>query len=316
MNATQWEVASLVPSLASTAKIWLDPTHPLRQEAMAALQVSTGFNATILNAALNAAFQELTEEKILAYIANDPAFASASQAPEAVLHILAGNVFTSWLPGAVTTLLLGSRCVLKPSREEPVFASLWQRSLAEVDPRLAQRVEIVSAREGLLAEFDAVVAYGSDETLAQLQTHIKPGARFIGYGHKISVGVIWQTAWSEQDLLDRLEADIAAFHLQGCLSPQILYVQGGDFTAVQALAPRVTPMPTLKAFTTWEELRTELQRYVPYLSTLGVAGQDPEQITPTDRTTLALSRVCRIGDMQRPSLQWRNGGFSLAQKLI
>src|SRR5690348_2176059 len=102
-------------ALGHVARRWLDRDDLWRQEAVIALQVSTGFSRKMVEEALENAFEELTEEKILAHAAQEPAYARSSGAFNPVLHILAGNVFTSWLPGAVTTLLLGADCHLKSS---------------------------------------------------------------------------------------------------------------------------------------------------------------------------------------------------------
>jgi len=61
----------------------------------------------VIGEALDAAFGELTEEKIRLFRDGEPGLTDALYTPRNVLHILAGNVFTAWLPGAVITLLMG-----------------------------------------------------------------------------------------------------------------------------------------------------------------------------------------------------------------
>src|SRR5688572_19789465 len=128
---TKLGVQQIARRLGQVSQVWLDPAHPLRQEAVTALQVSTGFTRPMIESALNAAFEELTEEKISMFCAQERI--AEGTVPEKVLHILAGNVFTAWLPGAVITLLMGSECHLKLSTRESVFAPFWKRSLEAID---------------------------------------------------------------------------------------------------------------------------------------------------------------------------------------
>src|SRR5258708_8753130 len=139
--AQKTDILSIARTLGHVAAIWLDPADPFRQEAIIALQVSTGYASSMIEDALKSAFEELTEPKLLDFIAKEPGFQNPSELGR-VLHILAGNVFTAWLPGAVTTLLLGAGCDLKPASREPVFPRLWKQSVERVDRVLAAKIKI------------------------------------------------------------------------------------------------------------------------------------------------------------------------------
>ena len=306
-------------SLGRVARLWLDPANAWRQEAVTAIQVSSGLSHAKVEAALAAAFEELSEDKISAYLSRESVFQRSFSAPEKVLHVLAGNVFTAFLPGAVITLLLGAECHLKPSVQEPVFAALWQRSLEQIDPSLGKRVRIVRWEDNLLSRYPAVVAYGSDGTLNTLRALCVPGTRFIEYGHKMSVAILWREALTPDALpalLQRLEQDAAPFDLAGCLSPQKVYVEGEDAGLFEKLFARLNVMPQIKRFETWEELKEELADDRPFLSALGYAGSESRTAALLPEfMALGFSRVCALGEMQRPPLDWRNGGFSLAEAL-
>jgi hypothetical protein len=304
--------------LGRAAKIWLDPDNAWRRQAVEAMQVSTGYTRLMIESALRSAFEELTEEKLSAFCATEPGFQSA-RGPERVLHILAGNVFTSWLPGAVTTLLLDARCDLKPSSHEPLFASLWKRSIQDIDVRLGEQIQVVRWSDTLLQNYPAIVAYGSDHSLASLKSQIPGEVRFIEYGHKLSVAIFWKEALVPVELarwMDKLEKDVSAFDLQGCLSPQMLYLEAEDPGMFEELFTRVRVMPKLKLFESWTELKRELEGYRPHLSTLGFAGPASRtQEHEAEWKELGLSRICPIGEMQQPPLSWRNGGISLVEEL-
>ena len=299
--------------------MWLNPASPLRQEAVTALQVSTGFTSRMIENALAAAFEELTDEKLLNFCASEIKLGENVLVPQKVLHILAGNVFTAWLPGAVITLLLGAECDLKPSSQEPVFALLWKRSFQQADPALGEKIQIVRWQDDLLQRYEAVVAYGTDETLAALKPKLNPGTRFVGYGHKFSVGIIWKEALTPENLPDALaqvQSAVEPFDLQGCLSPQIIYLEGGDPRVLEPLTSQVRVMPKIKRFDSWLDLQHELESFQKHLSSLGMAGPMGRFAEIySDVENLGISRVCAFGEMQQPPMTWRNGGISLVEAL-
>ncbi|HVV01753.1 MAG TPA: acyl-CoA reductase, partial [Verrucomicrobiae bacterium] len=63
------------------------------------------------------------------------------------------------------------------------------------------------------------------------------GARFIGYGHRLSFAYISSTAWSGGNasrLAESFARDVTAWDQLGCLSPHVLYVEnGGTVTPVR-----------------------------------------------------------------------------------
>lgn len=309
-------MSDLLQSLGKVSEIWLNSDHPLREETIQALQVSTSFSRRQIEMAFTNCFEELRLPKITAYVSS---FGTAKRRNMDVFHVLPANAFTAWVHGAVITLLLGHRAILKPSGREPVFARAWKKSLDLVDPELSGRVDIGAWDENKLRDFPAVIAYGSDETLQKIRSLLAPGTRFAGYGHKLSVGVIFEEAMKEassEALLAAIQKDAEPFRLQGCLSPQILYVQNPrglhwpELEAVLDASPRVRP------FQKWDDLYPELGKFTPYLSCVGYAG--PEAQGPFLEEALEpyhVSRVCPIGEMQRPPLSWQNGGINLVNLL-
>jgi hypothetical protein len=306
----------IIESLGAVSELWRNPEDPLREETIQALQVSTGLNRRQIELALQNCFRELTVPKMTAYIAS---FEQVERSNIDVLHILPSNAFTAWVHGATIILLFGSRCVLKPSRREPVFARAWKMSLEQVDSKLAQRVEISALPDSWLLKCRVVVAYGSDETLQKIRSIIPADVRFAGYGHKLSVGIIFEEALNEglsDELLERVRQDAEPVRLQGCLSPQILYVESPHPLRWPALEASVDAAPKIKPFTEWENLRQELAKFSPYLSCVGFAGApEKQEFLENELRDLQVSRVCPLGEMQRPPLSWRNGGIFIPDLL-
>jgi hypothetical protein len=300
--------------LAKVSENWLNPQNPLREETIHALQVSTGFSHRQIGSALINCFEELTLPKITAYISSLNPIRRRTVGD--IFHVLPSNVFTAWVHGAVITLLMGYRCLLKPSAREPVFARAWKKSLEAADPALAGCVEVVGWDENRLKDCQTVVAYGSDETLQKIRAQLPPGVKFVGYGHKLSVGVLFKADMDSKDLLGRVLRDVEPFRLQGCLSPQILYVEDPSFTRWRELEAMVEVMPKIRPFTQASDVLKEMAKFSPHLSCVGVSGS-PDRLTFLERELkgTSASRVCPLGNMQRPPLSWKNGGIDLADLL-
>jgi hypothetical protein len=308
----------ILEPLCRITDLWLDPHSAIRHKAVQALQVSTGYSAQMIERAIQNAFEALSRENLMKFIRSESIhFKAGSQA--IVLHIGAGNVFTAWLHGAVISLLMGHRCWIKPSSSEPVFAHLWRESIRMINIPLAERISVISWSDDLLQKVQAVVAYGSDETLEQLRMKTGSAVIFVGFGHKTSAAVAFnEAAQPDQWPLwrDRAVADGELFQLNGCLSPQILYVEGNDPDPWKSLSESLRPAPELRLFKDLDSLTRELQRFQGHLSTLGIAGP-MYRAEPLEASleSSGVTRICELGQMQRPSLSWRNGGISLPEAL-
>lgn len=142
-------------------------------------------------------------------------------APHTILHVVSGNTPHAALQSLIGGLLLGSRNLLK----------LPQAGLIEADEFIARLPDslrsLVEASPDLPGEWltlaDAVVVYGSDETIAALRARIPSGKIFLGHGHKASLGIVWQDA--DFASCPGAARDASLFDQQGCLSPQVFYVR-------------------------------------------------------------------------------------------
>jgi hypothetical protein len=87
-----------------------------------------------------------------------------------------------------------------------------------------------------------VVAYGSDATVAELRRRAPAGARFVGYGHRISLAAVGREALEPDAARAAARAlawDVALFDQRGCLSPQFALVERGGAVAPQRFAALV-----------------------------------------------------------------------------
>lgn len=178
--------------------------------------------------------------------------------PGLVLHSFAGNVPGLPAQSLVAATLAKAASLGKVASEEPVFAPLFLRALAEVDPRLGACVAVTYWPGGTctaaLQAADLIVAYGSEASIAAVRRQAEapetggagagddrsgPARRVITYGHKLSFGVILRNRLGAAELEALAECaayDVARYDQQGCLSPHVFYVEEGGEIGAAAFA--------------------------------------------------------------------------------
>lgn len=157
-------------------------------------------------------------------------------APRKILHIVSGNTPAAGLQSLIRGLLLGSHNFAKlPAAGLPEMAQF-----REALPReLAEHVELsTELPEEWLARAEAVIVFGSDETIAHFRARIRADQTFIAHGHRLSIGVIFDDpAFASVAGAAR---DASIFDQQGCLSPQVFYVRGDARLYAERLAAEMT----------------------------------------------------------------------------
>ena len=379
---------------------WLDPDSDERRQAEAQLPATTGLSPPMLRHVLPLVFEEYRGERLGALLdaelggrdGLDRAVASDGGSHRAIgpklsVHVLAGNLPGAGLDGTIFSLLVKSAVLVKAASAEPVLPALFARSLATVDPELGACLRVVhwpggraDLENAAFGRADLVVASGSDASLASIRGRLGADTRFIGYGHKLSFGLVTRAGLADRGALahwSRAAAyDVAVYDQLGCLSPQLVYVEEGgpvsprefasaladDLAAWQITLPRGA-MPTeagsavrrLRDRAEWQALAgkdvvlhvspdgtdwtviyeadptfapSPLYRTVhvkplhgpahlaelladwrPYLEAAGIAA-DPDEAARLGELLagLGVSRVCPLGKMQRPPLNWCRGG--------
>jgi len=137
-----------------------------------------------------------------------------------ILHIVSGNTPHAALQSIIRGLLLGAHNLCKiPSAGLPEP----EQFRAALPAELAAKLEIFSALEdAVFATANAVIVFGSDETIAHFRTRIAPGQIFLPHGHKVSFGVVFDDPQFAS--APHAARDAALFDQQGCLSPHAYYV--------------------------------------------------------------------------------------------
>ncbi len=263
-------VREILGSIDQAVQRWLDPDSQERQEADRRLPATTGLSPAMLRHVLPLIFREYRADKLETLCVDElgglavldrfvPSVSGQKRAggPPLITHVLAGNMPGAGLDSVLFSLLVKSAALVKTSSAEPVLPVLFARSIRDIDPDLGACLNIVSwpggnpALEDLAyVRADIVVASGSDASLAAIRKRTR--GRFIGYGHKVSLSLVAKERLAKVEAIAHSAAyDVAVYDQQGCLSPQLIYVEEGgavtpkEFAAVLAtgLAHWQTALP-------------------------------------------------------------------------
>ncbi len=254
------EVSQIIEVVDRAVARLLDTSDPYRQQADRLLPVVTGYDPEMVQLGLGSFLKNFRAPQLHRFVAEDfanPKMLDEFQpvvkggavkafGPGLLVHSWAGNVPGLPLWSLVCGLLVKAGNIGKLPSAEPVFASLFARLLAEVHPPFAECLAVVwwkggdhEAARTLFAEADTVLAYGGNEAIQQIRSQLPVTTRFLGYGHKLGLGLIARAA------LDSLRApatarlaarDVVRYEQQGCYSPHVFYVERGGRVSPLAFA--------------------------------------------------------------------------------
>ena len=254
----QRPVDDILISLEGVVAQWLQPGSTWRETAEEMLPAATGFSPAMIRLGLPWMLESLRAPAIADLLAAELGDRDALDmfvggrrviGPPIVLHMLPGNLPATAAIPMVLSLAIKSCPLMKSAHGDRVFAQLFARSIAAVDPELGECIGACyweggdrSAEEPAFAGADLVVASGDDETIAALRSRCP--VRFIGHGHKVSCAVITADVLADaagaRSAAAALATDVSLWDQQGCLSPQVCFVEG-DFEAACAWAELLVP---------------------------------------------------------------------------
>jgi len=251
-------VRSIVESLDRVSKKWLRPDYRFRKLAEAKLIAESGFDERSVRRGIDRLFRELSSQKMLALLGQELGspkvldhFVSSGRlrqnravGPPLITHVFSGNVFSPAIISLVLGLLIKSANLAKCSSQERWMPTLFWQSLKETDRRLASCLHVLHWKGGkadwerrVFGHSDAVVAYGSEESLSRIGPLVPRRSVFIGYGHRVSFAMMAKSALEKRRLREWIKkavVDIRMYNQMGCLSPQVIFVEkGGAVSAVE-----------------------------------------------------------------------------------
>lgn len=261
-------VADLYRTLGRVGARFLDDDDPLRREALAALPEAARVSAAMARVILDGMARDWTADPLRRTVErelDDPRVLDGltdgvmAVGPELCVQIVSGSVPGVSVHALLRSLLVKAPTLLKPGRGDALLPRLFARGLGEEDAALADALEVVYWPGGAtdleataLGAADVVVVYGSDDTVADLRARTPAPTRFVGYHHRVGVGVVGREALvvegygGSRSAVEEAAADlarsVALFEQRGCVCPQLVYVEEGgeigpsDFAGILAEA--------------------------------------------------------------------------------
>jgi hypothetical protein len=255
---------SIITTLATLARDWLDPEFPFRKIVLDEGPKRTGFSRETLATGLTKFFTQVTRENLGRLIIQDLGSArrldeiisdeselkeqraSTARGYPLIVHFTGGVIPNPVLTSMMIGLLVRSGQFFKCASGTSFIPRMFAHSLYVLQPKLAASIEIAEWKGGnvlietpLLKEADCVTATGSDETLDAIFKRLSPHSRFLRYGHKLSFGYITRESLAKiavQKTVTAAVEDIIAWNQLGCLSPHVIYVETGGTLAPESFA--------------------------------------------------------------------------------
>ena len=113
---------------------------------------------------------------------------SKALAPPTILHVVSGNSPHAGLQSLVRGVLLGSRNLVKVSKgagdEIAAFATALDCGIEVSEDLPAEWLD----------EADAVIVFGSDETVEHFRAQLRTDQLFVPHGHKVSFAVVLESS--------------------------------------------------------------------------------------------------------------------------
>lgn len=222
---SQSEIVALVAELAVR---WAEPTYPFRREAE---ELTEPFPFAMTGVSLDALIASLSPNELWRLI--DSEGVRGVCGPPLVGHVIAGNTpLLAWVSILRALLMRSASLVKLPSSPAGRWGRLFLRSLAVLSPAVAECITLFQWQGGtrgldaaLCGSVDLVLAYGGDDTLASLRALCPLTTPFVGYGHRVSFGLVSVGANVEEAAWGFAQ-DVLLYDQGGCLSPHTIYVEG------------------------------------------------------------------------------------------
>lgn len=243
-------VDEILAAIDRVCRRWLDRSDPIRREAEERLAAGTGLAPAMLADGLSQMIRraqglpalldaDLSSRHALDRFVNRPeGLRSMAFGPGLLTCVFSGNVPGIPAFDMALALALKSACLVRVAAEEPDFAPLFARSVAEVDPGMGEAIHVARwayDEETPYRRAGAVLAYGSDRSIAAIRRLVPESVRFLGHGHKLSFACIAAEAATDGTAA-RLAQDVAMYDQQGCVSPHIAFVERGGPLSPEAFA--------------------------------------------------------------------------------
>lgn len=239
-------VRRIVGALADAAARWADADFPPRVRLLDTIVGRTGYSIPVIEYALDQLFESITVDALTAtieselgsldildtFVQREGRSRGRARPAGSVCVVSSRTTIGVALPPAI--FALAAKCdVLVKDREDGLIRAFFSTLADELDEfRMAARAQTWSSDEDAvdLSQFDVVVAFGTDSTLARVAQAAAP-ASCIGYGSKATIGYVTREALADEssarNVAEGAARDLVLYESEGCLSLHALFVETG-----------------------------------------------------------------------------------------
>lgn len=249
-------VRAIVAALDAAGVAWSDARFEPRIRALDAVALRTGYSAPMVGYAFDRLFGSLRRDTIERVIEDElgsldvlDGFVQRSGRPRAAaLPIgrvcVASSRTTIGVAIVPAVFALCAKCdVLVKDREDRLAGAFFETLIAllpEIHDAITARAWNGDQDAGTLRDFDMVVAFGNDATLAKISSNLPYSARMIGFGTKASAGYVSRDALAGEQAARAIAAgaalDLILYESEGCLSLHALFVEDGGRIGAEQFA--------------------------------------------------------------------------------
>lgn len=246
----------IIGFVADAARRWRDADFAPRVRATGAVETRLGYSTPVVEYALDRLFESITAEALEGAITAElgsvealdgvvervGAPAAWARGVDRVTIVSSDTTIGVALVPAIFALCAKADVVVKDRSDALVAAFFF--SLSEEHPAFRHAARASDWTGGgdpleheVIERADVVVAFGRDETLQAIRARCAAGARFVPFGHRVSVGVlnradVGRFGGAEAEAIAR---DALLYDGEGCLSLHALFVEG-DGDALHSVA--------------------------------------------------------------------------------
>jgi hypothetical protein len=227
-----------ITACAQAARLWSEREFPARAHLLQRIQDRTGYGVSAVEFALDALFGSITEEALRETIENEIGDRVVRPIGRVAVISSRTTIGVAVVP-AVFAICAGCDVLVK-DREDYLVRAFFETLAAQETLNQSFEAGTWEGPERDLSGFDAVVAFGTDETLEAIRAQLSPSARFIPYGPACSVGYVAREALVDSVAAARIAQgaarDLVLYESEGCLSLHALFVEEGGNVAPETFA--------------------------------------------------------------------------------
>ena len=189
-------------------------------------QLNPWFTPENAKSALIAIANELTKENLLKWTNAYPELKKEIK-PQKVAVIMAGNIPLAGFHDMLSVLMTGNKLIAKTSSKDSELNVFISKVLCSINPGFCSGIEFT---EGTLANFDMVIATGSNNTSRYFEYYFGKYPNIIRKNRN-SIAIIDGNETNKQ--LELLGTDIFLYFGLGCRNVSKIYIpEGYDYTAL------------------------------------------------------------------------------------